>query len=255
MTLTRSGGRSQCMNAVGVRGRLHKKGGGISKSGFQEWAEVKAEEPEIFLVTREGAVGDATAGEDDGDIAFAGFAQEVGPDFSFENDDESGLHGVENPADAEAPIERKVNHGVGEWHAFFRKRVAGLGGGGYNQGTLRIRFFETLGQRDSGKRFADRHGVNPDSTGAVRWQAVCGGGYEAEAVAEVGKIFSVADALNQPIRCREQGRETHQYAINEVHSIWTPVRSGICERPRSNKQGQPCFFPMNRRPQDANILL
>ena len=255
MTLTRSAGAPECVNAVGVRGRLHQKGGSISKSRFQKWAEVKAKQAEIFLVAREGTVRDTPAGEDDRDIAFAGFAEEVRPYFSFDNDDESGLHGVENPSNAELPIEWEVNHGVGEWHTFFRERVAGLGGGGYNKGTLRIRFFEALGQRDSGKRLAYGHGVNPNRAGAVRWQPVRGGDYEAEPVSEVGKIFSVAHALNQPIRCREQGRQTHQYAINEVHSIWTPVRSGICERPRSNKQGQPRFFPMNRRPQDANILL
>ena len=56
MTFTRSGGRSQCANAVGVRGRLHEKDSGISKRRFQEWAEVKAKESEIFLVTREGTV-------------------------------------------------------------------------------------------------------------------------------------------------------------------------------------------------------
>ena len=127
-------GRAECPNAVGVRGRLHQKGGSISKADTRNGRQVKAKQAKIFLVARERTVRDTPAGEYDRDIAFAGFAEEIGPDFSFENDDERGPHGVENPSNAEPPIEWEINHGVGEWHTFFRERVAGYGWSWIQQG-------------------------------------------------------------------------------------------------------------------------
>ena len=41
------------------------------------------------------------------------------------------------------------------------------------------------------------------------------------------RYLSVAQTLDQPIGRRQQGRQAHQDAINEVHSMWTPVR--ICD--------------------------
>jgi hypothetical protein len=42
---------------------------------------------------------------------------------------------------------------------------------------------------------------------------------KAEALAEIGEIFAMAQALNEPIGRRQQGGQAHQYAIEEIHSM------------------------------------
>ena len=81
------------------------------------------------------------------DLTASGFAQEIGPDFGFENQDNGGLHGVQDAADAKHPVEREINHLIGKGHALFGEGVTGLRGGGPDQGPFWIGFFQALGQR------------------------------------------------------------------------------------------------------------
>jgi hypothetical protein len=42
---------------------------------------------------------------------------------------------------------------------------------------------------------------------------------KTEALAEIGEVFAVAEALDQPIGRRQQGGQAHQKAIEEIHSM------------------------------------
>jgi hypothetical protein len=42
---------------------------------------------------------------------------------------------------------------------------------------------------------------------------------KAETLAEIRKIFAMAQAPDEPIGRRQQGGEAHQYAIKEIHSM------------------------------------
>jgi hypothetical protein len=46
---------------------------------------------------------------------------------------------------------------------------------------------------------------------AERWKG------KTESLPQIGKIFSVAQALNEPIRQEEKSREAHEKAVNEIH--------------------------------------
>jgi len=83
--------------------------------------------------------------------------------------------------------------------------------------------------------------MNPDGSLAVRRKPMKSGEREAEPLAEIKKILLVPEALNQPIGRRQQGRQTHQNTINEVHLDSGLVRD--CEHPRSGKQGNPASYP------------
>ena len=72
----------------------------------------------------EGTVRDAAADEKNGDFAAMGFAKEVGPNFGFEDDDDGRLHGLEDTADGEGPVERKEDDSIREGHALFGEGVA-----------------------------------------------------------------------------------------------------------------------------------
>jgi len=155
-------------DAVGVRLGLHEEGGCVAEGGLQERLQEEAECAEITLPAGEGAIGNAAADEEDGDFATAGFAKEVGPDFGFEDDDGGGFDGVEDAADAEGPVEREIDYGIGEGHALFSESVTGKGGGGDDERALRVGVFQAAGEGDAGESFADGDGVNPDGAGVLR---------------------------------------------------------------------------------------
>jgi len=206
-------------DAVGVLLRLHQEGGRLAEGGLQKWLQVEAEDIEITLPAGEGAVGDAAADEEDGDVAAAGFAEKVRPDFGFEDDDDGGLNGVEDAANAEGPVEGEKDYGVGEGHALFGEGVAGEGGGGDDEGALGVGVFQAASEGDAGEGFAYGDGVNPDGAGMLHGELFESQNGKAEALAEIGKIFAVAQALNEPIGRRQQGGKAHQKAIEEIHSM------------------------------------
>jgi len=91
----------------------------LAEGGLEKGLQIETENVEITLPAGEGAVGDAAANEEDGDFAASRFAEEVGPDFGFEDDDDGGFDGVEKAANAEGPVEGEIDYGVGEGHALF----------------------------------------------------------------------------------------------------------------------------------------
>ncbi len=203
------GGSTEGFEAVGVLLGLHQESRGVGKSGSQERFEKETESAEVGLPAGEGAVGDASADEEDGNFAAGGFAEEVGPDFGFEDDDEGGFGGVEDATDAEGPVEGEIDDGVGIGHAFFGEGVAGEGGGGNDQRALRIGIFEAFGERDSGESFADGDGVKPDGTGAIGGEFGEFGEGKAETFGEIGEIFVMAKPLDEPVGGGKQGGEAH----------------------------------------------
>jgi len=206
-------------DAVGVRLGLHEEGGCVAEGGLQERLQEEAECAEITLPAGEGAIGNAAADEKDGDFATAGFAKEVGPDFGFEDDDGGGFDGLDDAADAEGPVEREIDYGIGEGHALFSESVTGKGGGGDDERALRVGVFQAAGEGDAGEGFADGDGVNPDGAWMLGGEFFESRNGKAEALAEIGEIFAVAEALDQPIGRCQQGGKTHQYAIEEIHSM------------------------------------
>ncbi len=166
-----------------------------------------------------GTIGDAAADEENGNIAAGGFAQEVGPDFGFEDDDEGRLDGVEDAANAEDPVEGEIDDGIGEGHVFLGQSKSGEGGGGDDQWKLGIGVFEAFGEGDGGKGFTNGDGVNPDGAGAIGGEFLEGGNGKAETLGEIREIFAVTKALDEPIGRRQQGGEAHQKAVEKVHSM------------------------------------
>ena len=191
----------------------------MAEGGLEKWLQIEAENVEITLPAGEGAVGDAAADEQDGDFAATRFAEEVGPDFGFEDDDDGGFDGVENAANAEGPVEGEIDYGVGEGHALFGEGVTGEGGGGDDERALGVGVLQAASERYAGEGFADGDGVNPDGAGVLSGEFFEFRNGKAEALAEIGKIFAVAQALDEPIGRRQQGGQTHQYAIEEIHSM------------------------------------
>ena len=207
------------VNAVGVLLGLHEEGGGVAEGGPQERLEIETENAEITLPASEGAIGDAAADKEHWDVAAARFAEEVGPDFGFENDDGGGFDGVEDAANAEGPVEGEIDYCVGEGHALLGESVTGERGGGDDEGTLGIGVFQTAGEGYAGEGFTDGDGVNPDGAGMLGGELFESRNGKAETLAEIGEIFAVAEALDEPIGRRQQGGEAHQYAIEEIHSM------------------------------------
>src|SRR5208337_2946295 len=121
-----------------------QKSRGVSQNGGKKRPQVETNEPEIFLVTREGSVGNAPAREDYGDVSLSRFTKEIGPDFCFEHDDQGGLHRGQDPTHAEGPVERIEKHCVGKGHTLFCKRVTGQSGRGDNQWPFWICFLQPL---------------------------------------------------------------------------------------------------------------
>jgi len=191
----------------------------VAEGGFEERLQIETEDAKITLPAGKGAIGNAAADEEHWDVAATGFAEEVGPDFGFEDDDGGGFDGVEDAADAESPVEGEKDHGVGEGHALFGESVAGKGGGGDDKGTLGVGIFQAARQGYAGEGFADGDGVNPDGAGMLGGKLFESRNGKAEALAEIGEIFAVAQALDEPIGRRQQGGEAHQYAIEEIHSM------------------------------------
>ena len=137
--------RAKRANAFGVFGGLHEESGGVRECRSEEGLEIEAEEAEIMLIAREGTVGNAAAEEKNGDIAALGFAEEVGPNLGFENDDDGRINGEENFANRENPIKRKINNGIGKGNALLRQSVRGEGGGGNDERAVRIELVKALG--------------------------------------------------------------------------------------------------------------
>jgi hypothetical protein len=72
---------------------------------------------------------------------------------------------------------------------------------------------------DTGEGFTYGDGMNPDGAGVLHGEFFESRNGKAEALAEIGEIFAVAQALDEPIRRRQQGGKAHQYAIEEIHSM------------------------------------
>src|SRR5579859_223287 len=196
-------------NAVGVLLGLHEEGGGLGERGFEERLEIETKNGEIGLPAGEGAIGDAAADEENGDVAAGCFAEEVGPDFGFEDDDEGGFYCVENAANGEGPVEREIDYGVGKGHTLFGEGVAGEGGGGDDEGALGLSIFQAAGESYAGEGFADRDSVNPDGAGMLGGEFFESRNGKAEALPEIGEIFAVAQALDEPIGRRQHGGQAH----------------------------------------------
>ena len=192
-------GRAEGTDAVRVLFGLHQEGSRIAESGLEKRLEIETEYAEIGLPAGEGTIGDASADEKDGYFVAAGFAEEIGPDFGFQDDDERGFCGVEDAADAEGPVQGKINDRIGEGHTLFDQGIAGEGGGGDDEGALGIGCFQPLREGEAGEGLADRDGVDPDGAGPVGGEFLEFRNGKAEALGEVGEIFAVAKALDQPI--------------------------------------------------------
>src|SRR6202035_943147 len=99
------------------------------KSPLEKRAKEKSEGPKIFLVAKEGTIGNATADEKDRNVAATSVPQKVRPDFGFKDDDQRRLNHMERSTDTEPQIQRKVKDRISERHAFASQCVSGDGGG------------------------------------------------------------------------------------------------------------------------------
>jgi len=187
---------SEGANAVGILLGLHEEAAGVAEGGFEERFQVKAERGEIALPASERTIGDASADEENGDVAAARFTEKVWPDFGFEDDDDGGFDGVEDAANTEGPVEGKIEYSVGEGHALFGEGVTGERRGRDNEGALGVGVLQVAGEGHTGEGFTHGDGVNPDGAGMLSGEFFESQNGKAEALAEIGKIFAVPQALD-----------------------------------------------------------
>src|ERR1700692_1360934 len=110
------GGRSERADAFGIFFALHQEHAGIGKSPLEKRAKEKSEGSQIFLVAKEGAIGNAPADEKYRNAAATSLPQKVRPDFGFKDDDHGRLNTIERSTDTERPIQREVNDRISERH-------------------------------------------------------------------------------------------------------------------------------------------
>lgn len=126
----------------------------------------RRKKPFELAITGPGAIGDAAIGDDEGGTGLLGFVIQVGPDFSFEDNEKRGTQGAQGSADAGDVIERRVEDAVREvWDLAFSGDAAGNSGRGKIDGDEGFGGLERTDQGDGGGDFAGRDGVEPNRAG------------------------------------------------------------------------------------------
>ena len=131
------------MEAGGVGVALSEIDGCVIENAFEESAGDVAPEAKAA----EGALRNSRVDEYHWNISTASFAEEIGPDFRFDYDDQRRMYGAKCAADGVIPIEREIKYAVGEVEAFAGEFLASVGGGGDKKAALGKFLFELLGQR------------------------------------------------------------------------------------------------------------
>src|SRR5580704_751711 len=207
------GRRTECANPLGVLFALHEKGSRIRKSMPKKRPKEKSENTEEALITGEGTVGNTSTDEHHRNVSAPRFPKEVGPDFRLENNDDRGPNRAQNTANAKRPIQRKIENRIGKRHAFSSQRLPGQSSGRDDERTVWIDLFQSPGESDAGKRFADGNSMNPDSAGPVLWQFAKRWKRKTEALAKIPNVFAMAQALEQPVGYEQQDGKAHKQAV------------------------------------------
>ena len=116
--------------AHGVFLRLREKNFGVFHRAAEHWTD----QPLPLLEMRERALRYARVRENHGDARAVRLAQKVWPDFRFHDDHGGGLDRAQSAAHGEHPVERKVEDAVGGREAFACEGLAGVSGGGNEDG-------------------------------------------------------------------------------------------------------------------------
>ena len=154
--------RTQCTDALGIFLALHKERAGIGKNVLQKRTQDKTKNSQIALVARKRAVRNTPAYKKNGNLPSPGFTQKIWPDLSLEHYHERRTHSLKRATDAERPIQRKINDGISERHAFASQRLSGLGSCRDNQRPIGVGLFQPPRESNAGKSFAYADSVNPD---------------------------------------------------------------------------------------------
>ncbi len=154
--------RAECPDPLRIFLTLHQESPRIGQRALQKRAQEKTEHSEIALVACKGPVRDASADENDGNLAPPGFPKKIRPDLRLEHQHNRRLHGIECAPNAKSPIQRKVDNGVGKCHALTRQRLARDRGRRDDEKTIGVGFFQPSRKSNAGKRFTDAHCVYPD---------------------------------------------------------------------------------------------
>ncbi len=108
------------------------------------------------------ALGQATIGDGDRDIAAARDGHEVVPDFEFHQHDGGRRDAAQHARNDKAEVERETND-VCFAVQFDAAGVAGVRGGGEDEIAIRAARTDFIDQRARGVHLAERDGMNPDA--------------------------------------------------------------------------------------------
>src|SRR5260370_37856744 len=162
--------RAKRPDPLGILLALHEESAGIGKRALQKGTQEKTMHSEIALVPGKRAVRNAPADENDRNLPPPGFAQKIRTDLRFEHQHKPRPHGIECTPNAESPIQREIDAGVGNGHALARQRLPRDSSRRDDQQMIGILFFQSSRESNAGKRFADAYGVNPDHALGMRGQ-------------------------------------------------------------------------------------
>lgn len=155
-------------DAVWGRAKLEEAvaGGGVLGQDAVRQGEDRPEEAAEAKVAGEGGIGDAAVDEQQAAAGAFGFAEEVGPDFGFGDDDEGGTDGAQDAANGEAEVEGGVEDAGGKsGQPGFGEGASGQGGGGDKERDVREGGAQAADQREDGEDLADGDGVEPNGAG------------------------------------------------------------------------------------------
>jgi len=201
------GGAAEVNEALGVFVGLGQDAGDVAEQAASERADQ--------AIAGEAAVADAAVGDEDGDVALVGLADEVGPDFEFHQDDGVGAEVVQGAADDAGQVEGVVEDGVAVGVEFCGAGEAGVGGGGDDDFAIRSPLVEGVDEGACGVDLADTDGVDPD--------AGVGGALAAEAAESLGPAGAIAPVGDDTVeQFRANGGDGHQVqTVDQVfHGIF-----------------------------------
>jgi len=201
--------RSQRSDAHRILLALCKERGYAGKSAPEERAKKKTKHAKVALVACKRTVGNAAAHEEHRNFAPVGLAEEIRPDLGFQNDHDGWPDGTERTSNTKSPIKRKVDHGIREGHPLSGQFLPGDRCRGDDEWAAGVSCFQPFRERNTGKHLSDRNGMNPDGAWMIRRQIVKRSKGKAEALAQIGKIFSLSQALNKPIRQEQKSSKAH----------------------------------------------
>src|SRR5579863_7936965 len=102
------------------------------------------------------------------DVSAAGLAQEMWPDFRFQDNYASRLNRADDASHNPCPVERKIENSISEINALPGESLSGSSSSRNHQGRLGKFDFQPLGKRQCGQHFSHGNGVDPNTAGTFQ---------------------------------------------------------------------------------------